>query len=40
MAAHRAEKELARLRTERAEAEERMRAAAYSPSRSLMPPVA
>jgi uncharacterized integral membrane protein len=40
MAAHRAEKELARLRTERAEAEERMRAAAYSPSRSLIPPAA
>jgi uncharacterized integral membrane protein len=40
MAAHRAEKELARLRTERAEAEERMRAAVYSPSRSLTPPVA
>jgi uncharacterized integral membrane protein len=40
MAAHRAEKELARLRAERAETEQRVRAAAYSPSRSLMPPAA
>jgi hypothetical protein len=38
MAAHRAEREAARLRTEKAEAEERVRAATYGGPRSLPPP--
>lgn len=40
MAAHRAEKELARVRADQAEAEERLRARAYPASRSLIPPAA